>query len=222
MTHLRAMLITAACAVLGLAGCGGGGNGNNVAPSYTTQISSDPAFDGDIEQTSASSFTVTQGMSATVQSVLSGIDPVALTEFRAFLDFPLGGPGGVPSDAIIDSAFLEVFINDIQPTGSSIPIRVELVSFQPPTLIPSDFDRAVQPPLAFTTIVPPLSPADAGAYVPIDVTSLMVQAQRLGLSNFQVRILEDLGVSVPVLVEINDSTGADRASHAPLLTVTYL
>lgn len=222
MTHLRSILTVAACVIFGLAGCGGGGSGGNVPQTFTTQIPSDPAFDGDIEQTSAASFTVTQGMSATVQSVLTGIDPVAQTEFRAFLDFPLTGSTGVPSDAIIDSAFLEVFINDIQPANGSIPIRVELVSFQPPTLIPTDFDRTLQPPLAYVTVVPPLGPADAGAYVPIDVTSLMVEAQRLGLTDFQVRILEDLGVSVPVLVEINDSTGADRAAHGPLLTVTYL
>jgi len=222
MTHLKAMMIAAACVIFGLTGCGGGGDGGSQPQTFTAQISSDPAFDGDIEQTSTTSFTVTQGMSATVQSVLTGIDPVALTEFRSFLDFPLTGPDGVPGDAIIDSAFLEVFINDIQPRTGSIPIRVELVSFEPPTLLPTDFDRTIQPPLAYTTIVPPLSPADAGAYVPIDVTNLMVEAQRLGLSNFQVRILEDLGVSVPVLVDINDSTGSDRAAHAPLLTVTYL
>jgi hypothetical protein len=36
-----------------------------------------------------------------------------------------------------------------------------------------------------------------------------------------VRIMEDLGPPIPVLIEIDDTTGANRALHAPLLTVTY-
>jgi hypothetical protein len=58
--------------------------------------------------------------------------------------------------------------------------------------------------------------------VSIDVTSLLVQAQQLQLPDFQVRILEVLGPAIPVLIEINDTAGANRASLAPLLTVTYL
>ena len=60
-----------------------------------------------------------------------------------------------------------------------------------------------------------------GAHVNVDVTPLMVEAQRLGLSNFQVRIMEDLGPVSPGLIEINDTTGANRATLAPLLSVTY-
>ena len=88
MKCTRILMAAAACAVLGLAGCGGGGD-DGPPPAFTTQIFSDSSYDGDIEQTGPTSFTVTQGMSATVQSVLAGIDPVAGTEFRAFLDFPL-------------------------------------------------------------------------------------------------------------------------------------
>jgi hypothetical protein len=160
-------------------------------------------------------------MSPTVQNVLAGIDPVAGTEFRAFLDFQLTGSGGVPGDAGIDSAFLEVFIDDLQPSNAVIPVRVELVTFQPPTLLPTDFDRTLQPPLAFTTISPRLSGADVGTYVPIDVTGLMVEAQRRGLPDFQVRIMLDLGPPVPGLFAIDDSTGTNRSARAPLLTVTY-
>jgi hypothetical protein len=36
-----------------------------------------------------------------------------------------------------------------------------------------------------------------------------------------VRIMEDLGPAIPVLMIIDDSTGSDRGSRAPLLTVTY-
>ncbi len=200
-----------------LAGCGDG----NVTPTFFTQILSDPAFDGYIQQTSPTSFTIIQGMSPTVQSVLAGIDPATGVESRAFLDFPLSGPGGVPVNAFIDSAFLDVVINSIQPPTGTIPIRIELVSFQPPTLLSSDFDRTLQPALAFTTIVPPIGPADVGNHVFIDVTPLMVEAQRLALPDFQVRILEDLGAVSRGIIEINDTTGANRGVLAPLLQVTY-
>ena len=218
MLHFKSLSITAACALLALTGCGGG---NNDPQPFTTQILSDSGYDGDIEQTGPDSATVTQGMSPTVQNVLAGIDPVAGTEFRAFLDFPLTGSGGVPADATIDSAFLEVFIDDLQPTNAVVPVRVELVTFQPPTLLPTDFDRTLQPPLAAVTISPRLAAADVGTYVPIDVTSLMVEAQRRGLPDFQVRIMEDLGPPITGLFAIDDSTGSNRAARAPLLTVTY-
>lgn len=208
--------------VIAMTGCG---DHHNSPPTFVSQILSDPAFDGDIEQTSLNSFTITQGMSSNaippVQSVFAGIDPVALTEFRAFLDFPLRGTGGVPTNAIVDSAFLDIVINSIQPANGVIPIRIELVSFQPPTLLSTDFDRTLQPPLAFTTIVPPISQADVGRHVSIDVTPLMVEAQRMGLTDFQVRILEDLGPVSPGLIEITDTTGANRGVLAPLLQVTY-
>ncbi len=53
------------------------------------------------------------------------------------------------------------------------------------------------------------------------MTPLMVEAQRLGLLYFQVRIMEDLGIVDPGVVEINDTTGVDRATFAPLLSVNY-
>lgn len=214
----RFLAVTMGCLILALTGCGGGGS---APPTVLAQILSDPAFDGDIEQTSPTSFIVTQGMSPTVQSVFAGINPTTLTEFRAFLDFPLRGPDGVPMNAVIDSAFLNIVINSIQPPNGTIPIRIELVSFQPPTLFPSDFDRTLQPPLTFTTIIPPISPADVGNPVPVDVTPLMVEAQRLGLTNFQVRILEDLAAVSPGLIEINDTTGVNQGVLAPRLKVTY-
>jgi len=186
-----------------------------------THIFSDPGVDGDIEQTAQNTFTITQGMSPTVQSVLAGVDPVALSEFRAFLTFPLAGAGGVPGDAVIDSAFLEVLIDDLEPMDGNLPILIDLVTFQPPTLISTDFDRTLQPPLASTRISPPIGSSDLGTYVSVDVTALMIQAQALGLPDFQVRIMEDVGPLVPVLMSIDDTTGADRSARAPVLTVTY-
>ena len=220
--HVRIPVIATACVILSLSACGGGGGGGDNAPQpVQTQILSDAQFDGDIEQTSPNTFTITQGMSSTVQSVFAGIDPVAGTEFRAFLDFPLTGSGGVPGNASIDSAFLEFYVDDLQPSTGKLPLRVDLVAFQPPTLIETDFDRTVQPALASVIVTPDISSSDVGKFVPVDVTALMVEAQRRGLVDFQVRIMEDLGPPIPVLMIIDDSTGAARGSRAPLLTVTY-
>ena len=217
--HLRIPAIAIACAIVSLSGCGGGG-GDNPPPTVTTQILSDPGFDGDIELATSGDLTVT-AVSSSVQTVFAGIDPAGGSEFRAFLDFPLTGSGGVPGNAAIDSAFLEVYVDDLQPTAGKLPLRVDLVAFQPPTLIATDFDRTAQPALASVIVTPDISNADVGKFVPIDVTSLMVEAQRRGLVDFQVRIMEDLGPPIPVLMIIDDSTGSNRSSRAPLLTVTY-
>ncbi|MDA8413085.1 MAG: hypothetical protein M0023_04775 [Desulfobacteraceae bacterium] len=196
-----------------LSGCGGG---SNSPPAFVTQILSNPTYDGDIRLDTSNVFTVTQG---NVPSVFAGIDPVTGSEYRAFLDFPLTGAGGVPGNAIINYATLDIFIDSIsiQAAANSIPIRIELVSFTPPTLLASDYDRVLQPPLAFTTILPPITRADVFRHVTVDVTPLMVEAQRLGLPNFQVRILEDFGFVFPGLIEIDDTT----VNRAPLLTVSY-
>ena len=215
---IRTVLV--AFMTMALAGCGN----DSGRPSVVTQILSDPTYDGNIAQDSITgAFTVTQGMSSSIQSVFAGIDPTSGAEFRAFLDFPLTGAGGVPGNAVIASAFLDIVITSIlpQPLSGTIPIRVDLVSFQPPTLVGTDFDRTLQPALATTTISPPISQSDFGGHVTVDVTALMVEAQRLGLPDFQVRILRDLGIAAPGLVEINNTIGANRANLAPLLQVTY-
>lgn len=214
---MKRTLIAAIMVFIALAQTGCGGGGSSAPPTFVTSILSDSAVDGDIAQNSPGVFTVTQGMTPTVQSVFAGIVPVTLVEFRAFLDFPLAS---VPANAVILSAFLDIFINSIQPSTGTIPIRIELVSFQPPTLIGTDFDRTILLPLAFTTIVPPISLADVGRHVFVDVTALMTEAQRRGLANFQVRILEESGFP-PGLIEINDTTGVNRGSLAPLLQVTF-
>jgi len=216
----KLLRLAAASSFIALAGCGGGGDNIDQPEIVQTQILSDSGFDGDIEQTGPDSAVVTQGMGPNVQSVLAGIDPNTGDEFRAFLHFPLGGPGGVPANARIDSAFLEVFIDDLDPTNAVIPVRVELVSFQQP-MVATDFDRTAQPPLTFVTLSPRLGPSDVGKYVPIDVTPLMVEAQRRGLADFQVRIMEDLGPAIDGLFAIDDTTGSNRGKTAPLLTVNY-
>jgi hypothetical protein len=221
--YVRIPAIAIACVVLGLTACGGGDDDDDFdsRESFTTQIVSDARFDGDIERTSPTTFTVTQGMSSTVQSVLVGIDPVGGTEFRAFLDFPLTGSNGVPADALIDSAFLEIYVAALEPLSGRLPVRVDLVAFQPPNLIESDYDRTLQPALSSVIVTPDISREDVGNFVPIDVTPLMREAQRRELVDFQVRILQDLGPAIPVLMVIDNPTGSGRSSRAPLLTVTY-
>ena len=214
--------ISVLCALLCLAGCGGSTTTTGgIPPGVVTHILSNPRFDGDIEQVSPTSYAVTQGMTPTVQSVLAGIDPTARTEFRAFLNFPLGGSGGVPLNAIIDGAFLEVLVDNVIPGNGSVPIRVELVAFQPPTLIGTDFDRTALPPLGAVLVSGNVTAADIGQFVPVDVTSLMILAQQRGLPEFQVRIMENLGPPSFTLIEIDDAITADRPQRAPLLTVSY-
>jgi len=208
-------------ALLCLAGCGGSGTTTGFPQTFQTHIISDLHYDGDIEQIGPTSYVVTQGMSPSVQSVLAGIDPTTRTEFRAFLNFPLGGSGGVPANAIIVSAWLEVLINNVIPGNGSVPIRIELVAFQPPNLIGTDFDRSFLPPLGAVLISGNVTGADIGHFVPVDVTSLMIVAQQRGLVDFQVRILEDLGPASFTLIEIDDPITSDRVQRAPLLNVEY-
>jgi hypothetical protein len=212
---------------LAMTGCGDGGS--SPPPTFVTDISSNPALDGDIGPDFLTGVRiVTQGMTPTVQSVFAGIESAARDEFRAFLDFPLAN---VPLGATIVSATLHITIDSIvlQSPTNTIPILIELVSFQQPLQL-SDFDRAILRPLKFTTISPPISLADVSSRtvivdIPVDVTLLVADAQNFRLSsldNFQIRILEDfLGAPPPGLIEINDTTGAERIDRAPLLTVTY-
>src|SRR5258708_15256057 len=119
--HVRISVITVACGILSLSGCGGGGD-NSAPQTVTTQILSDSRFDGDIEQTSPNSFAITQGMSSTVQSVFAGIDPVGGTEFRAFLDFPLAGSRGSPPNSFLDYAVLGGPVHKLPATPRQRPI----------------------------------------------------------------------------------------------------
>ena len=208
------------CGLLALGGCGD--DNHDSPPPLVASILSDAAVDGDIARDSVTgAYTVTQG-DATLGSVYVGFDPADGDELRAFLDFPLGGSGGVPLNAIIAWATLDIVINSIQPNPliGTIPIRIDLVPF-PLTLTDRFFDRTLEPALATMTIAPPISQSDFGRHVLIDVTELMVEAQLLGLPDFQLRILRDPGIAVPGLIEINDTTGPDRDLLAPFLEVGY-
>lgn len=178
-------------------------------PTFEAQILSNPVNDGDIKLDTFNLFTVTQG---NTPSVFAGIDPITGSEYRTFLYFSLSK---LPSNAFIDSAKLDLFIDSFNSVGRTIPIRIELVSFTPPSLVASDYDRTAQPPLA--TVTSNIFLSDVGHHVLIDVTPLVDKAQLLGLANFQIRILEDFVIVDPGLFEINDAT----TSKAPLLDIIY-
>lgn len=201
-------------ALLLLAGCHSDHDKDHSRSVFVTQIFSDPAADGDIARSPAATYTITSALNT--GSVLAGIDSNSGDEFRGFLDFPLRGPKGVPAGAAIESATLEIFISSlvIPAPDRTLPVLMDLVTFQPPALISSDFDRAAQPPLL--TLPFDFISSDDGTFVTIDVTALMDEAQIEGLDDLQLRFLLDF-IAAAGLVEIDDSA----ADTAPLLTVTY-
>lgn len=198
-----------------LVGCGSGGHKEHQPdPLFVIQILSDQTADGDIAQSPAAVRTVTSAVDT--GSVLVGIDAVSGDEYRGFLDFPLRGLHGVPLGASIDSATLEIFIPGlvIPASDPTLPVLMDLVTFQPPTILASDFDRSVQPPLLSMPF--DFYSSDAGTFVVIDVTALMDEAQIEGLPDFQLRFVLDF-IATSGLLEIEDAA----ADTAPLLTVTY-
>jgi hypothetical protein len=210
-----AFVLALVLTMLWLTGCGGGGDTTDEPlPVFFTQILSDQASDGDIVFSPPAAFAVSSAV--TTGSVLAGVDPVSGEEYRGFLDFPLRGVHGVPLGATIESATLEIFIGrlTIPFPNRTLPLLIDLVSFQPPTLIDSDFDRLAQPPLL--TMPFDFLASDAGTFVVIDVTALVDEAQIEGLPDFQLRFLLDFAAAAG-LAEIDDAA----AGTAPLLAVTY-
>ncbi|ACH37283.1 lipoprotein, putative [Citrifermentans bemidjiense Bem] len=197
--------------LLVMAGCGGG---HDERPVIETTIPSDVAVDADILN-SRGVLTVTPA--STVNGVFAGVDPNPTKDdvYRAFLHFPLAT---VPLNARIRSADLSIVIKSLTvlPPATTVPIRIELVSFTPPVEA-TDFNQLL--PLQSVSIFPPISSADVNREVVVDVTPLMVEAQIRGLRFFQVRIFQenDLTTPVPGLVEIDEETKV----NAPLLTVVY-
>ena len=190
-----------------LAGCGGGDGPHTVV----IQSVSDQPVDGDIGFTAPSTFLVSQADAT--GSVQYGIDSGG-TEFRAFLDFPLDGSTGggvVPLNAAIVSADIEVFVNNVS-FSPSVPTLLELVPFSILGLTSADFDST--PLLTRSSF--DIDTLDINNFVRIDVTSLMAEAQRQGMSNLQLRFLLDFTAATGLVV-LNDGT----PERAPVLTVEF-
>jgi hypothetical protein len=189
-----------------LAGCGGGDGHRTVV----IQSVSDQPADGDVGFTAPATFLISQAnATGNVQYGISGA-----TEFRAFLDFPLDGSNGggvVPLSAVIVSADIEVFVDNVS-FSSSVPTLLDLVPFSIGGLISADFNSApllTRTPFDIRTL-------DINNFVRIDVTSLMVEAQRLGLRDLQLRFLLDFP-AVAGLVMLDDGV----LGRAPILTVEF-
>lgn len=204
-------LVTMMFALLVLAGCGSSETVVTISPTpFVASILSDSLLDGDIE-VGSSVTTIRQG---NTQSVFVGIDPVTFSETRSFLDFSLVT---IPANAIIDSATLDLVVDSIQPSFAAVQILVDLVSYPQPLLV-ADFGSAF---LTTAAVTPVITSANVGNHITVNVTTLMQEAQRRGLSHFQVRLLRGAGAVPSGLVEINDTTGVNRAARAPQLTVVY-
>ena len=208
---MRRLLHFGVVAILALAlsGCGGGDS----RTSFVAQIASDQPADGDIAF-DGTIFTITNGL----DTLFFGIDDndPNFPEYRAFLDFPLDGSTGqdvVPANAAIVSATLKVFLNEVS-FATVVPTLIDLVPYPVSGLRPQDFNS---PPLVFRRL--DFFRSDQGNFVAIDVTPLMQEAQRLGLSDFQVRFLLDFSVSDIGFVGIEDLPQVTIT--APLLTVEY-
>lgn len=200
---------------LPLPGCGGGGS--DARPVFEANIVSDQAADGDI---SFDPVTGIYTISPAPPVLFFGISPPdvdpSLTEFRAFLDFPLDGSTGedvLPAIAGILSASLEVFVSEVS-FGLQVPALIDLVTYPVDRLGVPDFDS---PPLLTQSVN--FFPEDTGNLVRIDVTPLMREAQRIGLSDLQLRFLLDFTVGSG-LVAIEDRPNV--LLTAPLLTVLYV
>jgi hypothetical protein len=195
--------------VLALSGCGGGDR----RTVFVAQILSDQPADGDIAF-DGTNFIIANGP----DTLFFGIDDndPNFPEYRAFLDFPLDGSTGqdvVPANAVIVSATLEVFIDRVNFT-SPVPTLLDLVQYPISGLTSGDFNSV---PLTFRSL--DFFSSDVGNFVDIDVTPLMVEAQRLGLPDFQVRFLLDFVPNPIGLVGIEDRPNITLT--APLLTVEY-
>ena len=88
----------------------------------------------------------------------------------------------VPLNAVIVSADIEVFVNNVT-LATSVPTLLDLVPFPITGLTSADFNSV---PL-LTRSPFDIRSSDIGNFVRIDVTSLMVEAQRLGLRDLQLR-----------------------------------
>jgi len=198
--------------ILSLTGCYGGSD--NSPPVYEAAIYSDQPADGDIAYDPVRKvYTITNGPS----TLYFGFDAKDsnLPEYRAFLDFSLDGLRGgaiVPANASIVSATMEVFINEVN-YAAKVPALIDLISSSFSGLRVDDFSS-----LPLWTQHVNFYPADQGAYVTIDVTPLVREAQSRRLADLQLRILLDLAANNG-FVGIEDRRTVSLT--APLLKVRY-
>ncbi len=181
------------------------------AGSATVQILSDPLSDGDVEfDPVQNTYTTTVAPSKDFFGEDSANPD--LPEFRAFHTFPLDGATGqpvVPGDATINSAVLEVFVDNVD-FASVIPTFVDMIQYPFRGLSAADFDAPLITPTSYRAL--DFFFSDEGNFVDIDVTALMQQAQVSALTDFQVRYdLQSLASGASK----SASLATSRNVHAP-------
>ena len=152
----------------------------------TVDIYSDSLSGGDIANDPYIGLFVTRWPD-TGGTVFFGVDTgnSNIPYYRSFLDFPLDGSTGwppVPLNASIVSATLDLFVNSVS-FADTIPANIDLVYYPPAIGLTSSL--YYQAPYASRPV--DFFSSDQSQFVPIDVTSLMAEAQFQSFSDFQVR-----------------------------------
>ena len=210
----KALFVAAAVFALILTGCGGGGDAR---PVFVATILSDQPSDGHIAR-DAIRDTITMGPN----TLFFGFDDFVPTvpEYRAFLDFPLDGSTQqdvVPASATIVSATLRVFVADMF-FAAPVPTLLDLVAYPTSGLRSADFDSPLLAPGAFRSF--DFLAIDVNNVVDIDVTSMMQEAQALGVLDFQVRFLVDDLAPAVGFVALDNRPSVTLTD--PLLIVEYV
>lgn len=211
----RILLVVAAILVLALAGCGGGDGDERVV--FVAEVLSDASVDGDLSLAPGETVPLFTPASA-FNEILIGLDESGV-EYRGFIHFPFNGStagDSIPADADVRFAYVEFFVSSLNFIGTA-DFLMDLISFPPP-LVSDDYFRDVTIPLISRTF--PMQSDDLGGLVRIDVTPLMREAIRLGLPDFQIRILLDLSLPFGQF-GVEDIPGRTGTVTAPLLHVEY-
>ncbi len=229
------LLVITIILAMSFAGCGGrGGDHDDVV--NVVNILSDQVFDGDITRDAITGSLSAPTFADEAQNGLFGIsfDPLSGTEIsetRAFLHFTLSGTGVLIDPARIRFATITVFVNSISPVTSGpsrIPFLIDLIDtgLFPAPIVSTDFDAPASSGRATF-----FREADVGAFVEINITTLLRDALSLGLTDFEVRFRFDRATfqddlsTVRGLVEIDnadDVPGHRRIDFAPLLHVEFI
>ncbi|HSL99995.1 MAG TPA: hypothetical protein VK944_07725 [Candidatus Limnocylindria bacterium] len=201
--------------VLALSGCGGGGRDTRTV--FFAEVLSDVSVDGDLSLAPGEVVPLLTPATA-FNEILVGVDGMGV-EYRGFIHFPFDGStagDSIPSDADVRFAYLEFFVSSVNFIGTA-DFLMDLVSFPPP-LVPDDYFRDVTIPLASRIF--PMRSDDLDGFVRIEITPLVREAIRLGLPDFQVRVLLDLDFTFGQF-GVEDLPGRTGTVTAPLLYVEY-
>lgn len=212
--QIKWWMILAAFLVLALLGGCNSDNNDDPPQTYSMEFLSALSYDGYVGLSPYEEYTV--HTADATGKIEVGVDPNTSDEFRGFLAFDLRDNPWLPWDADIKEATLELYFRKARSDvpGTTIPLVMDLVSFEPPELRPTDFELSELPYLLSMPI--DIMETETGYYMEFDVTSFLIEAQDQELNYFQLRFVLDL--SVPGgYVEIDD----DAEETAPYLSVTY-